>query len=325
MEFIVCDAEKNELMALPKSAEMDWDIGGTNDVQITCEKGLLDFGTYVICPGTEYGALLEEVNTNTSEMTERWLGNSFRCFLQQIIIEPPAGEDYRIVSGDAYEVMRQLISGKLDGMFQIPDENSGIDIGTYQFDRYTDALAGLTKMLKRVSARLNIEIRQGGANEPFRVELSAVPIQNLAEEIEYSEDSKISVSLSESRRGINHLICLGKGDLKDRQVLHLYAQLDGSISEDQYYTGLEERTAVYDYSNVESLEELKKGGIEKLQSLMNSKSMGMNVQDVDMQIGDIISGRSYESGLKLQKPIVQKIIKVSGGIAETEYKVEGEE
>ena len=81
MEFIVCDAEKNEIMALPKSAEMDWDIGGTNDVQITCEKGLLDFDTYVICPGTEYGALLEEVNTNTSEMTERWLGNSFRCFL----------------------------------------------------------------------------------------------------------------------------------------------------------------------------------------------------------------------------------------------------
>ena len=51
----------------------------------------------------------------------------------------------------------------------------------------------------------------------------------------------------------------------------------------------------------------------------------MNVQDVDMQIGDIISGRSYESGLKLQKPIVQKIIKVLNGIVETEYKVEGEE
>ena len=43
MEFIVCDAEKNEIMAISKSAEMDWDIGGTNDVQITCSKGLFDF------------------------------------------------------------------------------------------------------------------------------------------------------------------------------------------------------------------------------------------------------------------------------------------
>ena len=58
---------------------------------------------------------------------------------------------------------------------------------------------------------------------------------------------------------------------------------------------------------------------------MSSKSMTMSVRDVDMQIGDIIAGRSYEAGLKLQKPIVQKIIKISGGDAEIQYKVEGEE
>ena len=48
----------------------------------------------------------------------------------------------------------------------------------------------------------------------FLLYSSAVPIRNLSSEIEYSQDSKIAINLKESRRGINHLICLGKGELK---------------------------------------------------------------------------------------------------------------
>lgn len=325
MEFIICDADRMEIMPLPETAEIDFDIGDTNDVQITCSKSLLDFGMYVICPGTEYGALLEEASSITSESTEKWLGNAFRHFLQELIIEPPAGEDYRVVSGDAHDILHSLLDGAFDSMFIIPSEESGIYISSYQFDRYTDALTGIQKMLNQASARIQIEILQGGTNEPFSVQLSAVPVQNLSEEIEYSEDAKISITIQESRRGINHLICLGKGELKDRQVLHLYAQLDGSIAEKPYYSGLAERTAVYDYSSAEDLDALKASGIERLRSFMSSKSMTMSVRDVDMQIGDIIAGRSYEAGLKLQKPIVQKIVKISGGDAKIQYKVEGEE
>ena len=44
----------------------------------------------------------------------------------------------------------------------------------------------------------------------------------------------------------------------------MYAQLDGSISQKKYYAGLEERTAVYDLSNAEGLDELVKGGTDRL-------------------------------------------------------------
>ena len=183
----------------------------------------------------------------------------------------------RQVKGDAHDVMRQVLNGAFDGLFTIPEEPSGVDVGTYQFDRYTDALTGFTKMLLRRNARIHIEIKQGGSNEPFSVVLSAVPIRNLSSEIEYSQDSKIAINLKESRRGINHLICLGKGELKDRQVAHLYAQLDGSIRQDKkYYNGLLERTAVYDYSSAEGMEDLIENGTEKLQELMGKKTMGMS-------------------------------------------------
>ena len=326
MEFIICNADKMELGRLPDPVSVDFDIGDTNDVEITCERGLLNFGMYLICPGTEYGALIEEMDSWTNDTEEKWTGNAFRRFLQEFIIEPPAGQDYKIVSGDAHDVMRQVLNGAFNGLFTVPEEASGIDVGTYQFDRYTDALSGFAKMLLRKNARINIEIKQGGSNEPFSIMLSAVPIRNLSSEIEYSQDSKIAINLKESRRGINHLICLGKGELKDRQVVHLYAQLDGSISQTRkYYTGLQERTAVYDYNNAESLEDLIEKGTEQLQDLMNTKSMGMTVQDVDLQIGDIIAGRNYETGLYMQKPVVQKIVKLEDSTVSIEHKVEGEE
>lgn len=325
MEFIICDSKKNEIGKMKKEIKIDFDIGKTNDVEISCEKGVLDFGMYLISPGTEYGALIEELDSWTDEKEEKWMGNAFRKFLQEFIIEPPEGQDYKIVEGDAHVVMRQILNGAFDNLFTIPEESSGIKIENYQFDRYTDALAGFTKMLIRKNARINIEIKQGGSNEPFSIVLSAVPIQNLSSEIEYSQDSKIAINLRESRRGINHLICLGKGELKNRQVVHLYAQLDGSVSKEKYYTGLKERTAIYDLSNAESMEELRKSGEDRLKELMGAKTMRMTAQVENLQIGDIIAGRNYENGMYLQKPIVQKIVRVENGTIEIQHKVEGEE
>ena len=71
MELIVCDAQKMELDLLPESVSVDLDIGDTNDAEIVSDKGHLDYGMYLICPGTEYGVLLEEKDswTNGEEET----------------------------------------------------------------------------------------------------------------------------------------------------------------------------------------------------------------------------------------------------------------
>ena len=86
MEFLICDKNKMELGGIPDNVAIDFDIGDTNDVEITCERGFLDFGMYLICPGTEYGALIEELDSWTSDSKETWMGNSFRRFLKEIVL-----------------------------------------------------------------------------------------------------------------------------------------------------------------------------------------------------------------------------------------------
>src|SRR5699024_3321035 len=125
---------------------------------------------------------------NTEE--ETWRGNAIRKLLEQYIIQPPSGQDYRTVSGDANEILESVLGGAFGGLFTLPEASIAIDIPSYQYDRYTAALTGFTKMLATKNARLEIEVIQGGPNEAFKIMLSAVPIQDLSQEIEYSQDSK---------------------------------------------------------------------------------------------------------------------------------------
>ena len=84
---------------------------------------------------------------------------------------------------------------------------------------------GLVKMLKSVGYRLDIRYVQGSANEIGWVQVQAVPIADYSKEYEFSEDNNMHFTMDENKRGVNHLICLGKGELQNRIVAHLYTCL----------------------------------------------------------------------------------------------------
>lgn len=329
MDFIIADKNKMEECLLSVSRTMDIEIGDTdsnNDFELTLsllDSQMIDFDKYLFSPGTEYGGIIEDMDASTSSGTVKWYGNTWRGFLDQIIIEPPTGSAYRTVAGDANTVMRNLLSGQLNNMFEVDSSASGITVN-YQFARYVSYLEGFTAMLKQYNARLEIWAEQGSSNEAFAIKIKAAPVTDYSEEIEYSQDNKINLSIRDYRRGINHLICLGKGELTERQVIHLYAQSDGSVGTAKYYTGLAERTEVYDYSSADDEETLIEYGTKRLQKLMNYQELSMEVQDLDLAIGDIVAGRERNTGVYLSKPIKQKILKVDGLKETISYKVEGE-
>ena len=164
--------------------------------------------------------------------------------------------------------------------------------------------------------------------------MAAVPIRDYSDEIEYSQDGTLgflSFKFENFTGGINHLICLGKGELKDRLVVHLYVQEDGSIGPNQYYFGKDERESTFEYSNTDSVEELIKNGTERLKELMSYKSMDIDLYNEslaglkgiydDISIGDIVGGRDFDTGIYLSKQITRKIVQVKNGRESIEYKV----
>lgn len=321
MDFMILDKNGREKGYLPDDCSLDFELGTDNgDLQISCRHGVLEMGDFIVCYGTEYGAVMEESVITTDSEMETWYGESFRKLLEEIIICPEKGQDFRTVSGEANAILKELVNGQMGNFFSVSAADSGIRISSYQFDRYTDYLSGVSEMLYQQNAKLKILI-----NSPFDVQLLAEPVADLSGSVEFSEDCPVKVTLTDNRRGINHLICLGSGKLKDRQVIHLYAWPDGSVKDSPYWTGFSERTAVYDYSSAENADDLKKQGIKHLQTIMNSQKMSVSVSDADLDIGDIVSGKSYAAGQMVQVPITGKIIqRQEDGQITTTYKTKGE-
>ena len=328
-QLILADQNLKDIAPV-MNAEIDIAIGEENDyeVKIPRDEWRSEYtcGNVFYIKDTEYGGIIGEVNTSTAEDTISLLGRTWRGMLDKKIIRPPDGQDYRKVSGELNTVLNDLITEQFDDYFVVSQDDTGVSLTNYQFDRYCTLLSGITKMLQSVGCRLRITYRQQERGQPGYVELSAVPVVDYSEQIELSQDSQLNFEFKNCRNGVNHLICLGKGELQDRQGIDLYVQEDGSIGSEPYYTGVQEIAATYEDTSSET-DELEEKGREKLLELMNNTSFSMDVEslNMDVEIGDIIGGRDYLTGIYAKKPIVKKIYRVEDGESSREYGIEGDD
>lgn len=330
MELIVADAWGKEIGYWNYEKNLDMDLGDTNDFEIRItldrwDKRKLSYGTIIFSPDTEYGGIIGDIKTLTKSNTAILTGDTWRGLLDKKVIEPPSGKDYLVMSGELNVIMRQLIGNQFSGLFVVPYVDTKVNIQSYKFERHCTLLYGLEKMLESLGHKLSIRYMQGNVGEPGYVEIKALPVENYTDKTEFSQDCNVHFTVRDYRRGINHLICLGKGELKDRTVIHLYVQSDGSIGKSRYYTGLDERVAVYDYSSVEDVSKLEEDGRKRLKELMNYKECEVSIKDVSLEIGDIVSGRDYVTGITVKKPIIGKILKIDGYRETVTYTIKGDE
>jgi hypothetical protein len=140
----------------------------------------------------------------------------------------------------------------------------------------------------------------------------------------FNEDSLIPLIYEEDNMGINHLLCAGQGELQERMKVDLYLDENGEVSETQYFTGFDERTAFYDYSSAESRDDLVDNGTKRLLELANSKKVEIeSLNDLELEVGDIVKA-VFPDGTTVQNPIVRKIYSLNSGTLTTQVKVKGE-
>ena len=285
----------------------------------------LTFSSLIYIMGTEYGGIIGEVLTDTTLDYVELKGMSWRGRLAKKIIQPPTGSDYKTVSGELHTVMKSLIEPEFDGLFVVSQEDTGVNVSNYQFDRYCTLYDGLVKMLKSKWYRLQLSFRRE-QGEPGYLYIEAVPIVDYSNRIELSRDCQLNYTMDDKRNGVNHLIVAGKGELQDRNVLHLYVQEDGSIGTQQYYTGLQEIAEIYENTSTET-DELQSKSEERIRELMNKKTFKMDVAKLglDVGIGDIVGGRDYLTGMYMAKPVENIVYELTNNVESRIYKLEGED
>lgn len=304
--------------------DFDFEVGTGNTFQITMNyatfKNDIVKGKRIYIPDTEYGGIIKGIEsaTNTNQIYVK--GYTWRGYLMRHIIVPPSGSDYYIASGELNDIIRALVT--VPG-FNVSTASTGVSVN-YQFARYVDVDTGLKAMLRTVGYRLDIKYiqTQNGGN----VLVQAVPAGSYGDKVEYSQDSMIDFASSDDEMGVNHLICLGIGELKNRTVLHLYTDRNGAISQTQSIFGLDEFTEVYDNPGAEA-DTLLESGKERLRTVRSSNTFTAEIKnniEQELYIGDIISGRDYITGNAVTKPIASKIVKRENGIISHEYKIEGQ-
>lgn len=300
---------------------MDLSYGAEeNDFELTVSQSeaVLQTGAVVYCEGTEYGGIIDGMKTSSNAETITYYGRTWHGILNSKVLLPIEGEDYLEASGTGFMLLTLLVARMgLNELFNVT-RGEYISINLYRFARYCKGYDGFVDMLASGGAKLKIEWKDR------KVQLSAVPIVDYTN---YPVDSDMAVlTVERYDNKVNHLICLGRGELAEREVIDLYVDQFGRIGDVKYYTGAQEYVDVYDNSNAESYDELRSEGVKRLKELRDCDTSEIAIIDnpnLIYDIGDIVGATEIRSGIKVSATVTQKIVRIKNGVANIEYKTGG--
>lgn len=267
MDLIYADETRKDLGVL-QSYALDMAYGSNeNDFQCAVDRSdhCCGKGYFIYVENEEYGGIVDKIRVNTEKDEVLYKGRTWHGVLEKKVICPDPGDDFLVLAGEANEVLQEIIDRiGLSSLFMASSEDSGIQIVAYQMDRYCKAYTGIRKMLKEFYAKLRIQWING------MVMLSAEPRYDYSQDEEF-DTSQVDFQLEKNFRPVNHMICLGQGDLKERAVIHIFTDEYGGVQpylkpgitdpvkDDDYIldesqkvmTDQDEIVEIYDYPNAD--------------------------------------------------------------------------
>lgn len=262
MDLVYTNANRTDQGLL---SDYEWDLAyGKDENNFICtvstDNHVCSEECVLYMEGTEYGGIIDDIKLGTSSRSIIYGGRTWHGVLEGHVIEPDVGCDYYVADGEGNEVLAGIIEKLgLSGLFKVATEDSGIDIVQYQI-RYGPAYTSIRKMLFEFEGKLKMEYWNGS------VELSVIPYIDYSQDEEW-DSTQLDFNIKRNYRPYNHVICLGKGDLRHRKVIHLFADENGGVrpyttvdipiqdsdyildKSNQVLFGEKESTYIYDYPN----------------------------------------------------------------------------
>ena len=280
------------------------------------EKSAPAAGQLVYIDATEYGGVIDQVKRGSGRGatgTVECKGRTWHGILAGRRLSPDSGSGYLTVNGKAGDVLTSLIARMgLESLFKADSDDSTV---SYTFERFCDGYRGLMSCAKANGRKLSMRRMDG------YIELSMPPIVDYANKV---DSDLLDFTITSVHRCVNHLLCAGTGQLANRAIVHFYADENGNVSHKQTLFGIDEICALYDYSNA-SASELETEGKKKLLEYQTSGTVEVDAhEDMDVDVGDIISARDNSTGTTVTATVSKKVVKVERGIATYSYEVGSE-
>lgn len=320
MDLILASPQRKELGVI-RYPVFDCDCNGQRNfslsVPVSKWDGSITYGSRIFVPGEEYGGIVGQITTDTDLALVTASGYTWRGFLAQKVISPFEGDDYRTVGGNASMILSELIDQRFSNQIVADSSLSEVNIISYQFKRYCTLLDGLNDMLRTVGARISLKYD----DELAKVTVAAVPTVDYSAEIELSQDYDLQFTYDDVRNRPNHLIVGGKGELAEREILHLYTDRNGKISNTQSLFGLDEIEVFWENTSTDQLE---KDARKHFEEIKNCAKMSMDINSIPdaARIGDIVGGRDHITGQSMRAPIGNIILQINGDTITKKYTLE---
>lgn len=311
MDIILANKALVEQGVIYTDYSLDFDTTDTMDYKLTATREIYDklsTATYLYIPGTEYGGIIDSIAHNTSDDSIVASGRSFRGLLNSKIIAPDSGQDYKVVSGNLAEILDSILAeNNLDYLYMIDPALTWITLSNYQIARYCSVLY----LLNALEVKTGLSLYLAWSARYHKVVITyRQPVDWTSKSLYVQAD--ITTTLTSHK--VNHLICLGSGELKDRMRVDLYADTQGGISTVQSITGADEYTQVYDYPNTKDVDELTTSGTTKLKELIADTPLEVEVRDGAYAVGDIVGGYDDLMQIKTKATISNVVVNVENGV-----------
>lgn len=283
----------------------------------------LETGAFIYISGTEYGGIIDGFKADSDGDTIVYIGRTWHGILNSKFLL----QEMWTISGDANEVLAAIISHiGLDGLFTVKNDLCGLAIEhEFTFEDFPRAYDAIRKVFGEYGMKLKMRWMVDR-----RIHIEAVPA------VDYTSlpiDGDMGfVSLETHETKANHLLCVWdkvkSGEVvKSFKMFHLYVDRWGRIGDVQDFTGVSEIVEMYE-SSKDTEKKARKDAIEKFEELRETDKAEIRLPDAEryvFDVGDIVGAAHIELGAKVAAPVTQKIVKISNGTMETEYKVGGEE
>lgn len=320
MDLIYTDANRVDVGIL-QDFELDLAFGEEeNDFELVMPLAAhcLDRNYFIYIEGTEYGGIIDGFEVDTENKKITYSGRTWHGIFDSKVITPASGDDYYIISGDANTILSQLITEfGISGLFEASSETSEVILPSTKVGRYKNAYVELLKIFRNNGGKMQFNYNNN------KCHIEVVPLVDYSQDEEFDSD-QLTFVIEKKLNTVNHLICLGRGELSNRQRVDLFADIDGNISNTQSLFGIEEYVDVYDYPSVESLEELEKEGKSHFTELREDGKIDVTLsQTQNFDISDIIGATENVTGISVTKHISKKIVTIEKNRLKVDYNING--